>query len=349
MENKDGRNIGDSALEERHATIIRMKENGFTEKQIIAATGCSRQAIYLLWNKWKKGKSPETKQDAIAVRPRGTKFGERRTLTKQQERIIQKVIINKYPDQLKFDFALWTREAVKKLILQKFDIDMPIRSVGNYLGRWNFTPQKPVKYAWERDPWKVKEWLETAYPAIKKRAKRQKAEIFWGDETTIKAEDVRGRGYAPKGKTPIVNRTTKKENVSMVSAITNQGKVFWKLYEGSVNGERFLEFVKQLVKNKKNKIFLIVDNARTHHGKKLMEWVIKNQKRIEIYFLPPYSPDLNPDERVNADVKYGVGAKQPKRTKEELEKTTQEHMSMLKKTPERIVRYFGDPAINYAA
>jgi transposase len=349
MENKDGRKIGASALEERHATIIRMKENGFSEKQIIAATGCSRQAIYLLWGKWNKKRGVDKKLEVIAVRPRGTKPGERRILSMRQEKTIQRIIIDKYPDQLKFDFALWTREAVKKLILQKFDIDMPIRTVGNYLRRWDFTPQKPVKYAYERDPEKVKEWLEKVYPAIKKRAKRQKADIFWGDETTVKAEDVRGRGYAPKGKTPIVNRTAKKENVSMVSAITNQGKVFWKLYGGSVNSERFLEFVKQLVKNKKNKIFLIVDNARTHHSGIIKGWIEKNRKRIEIFYLPPYSPDLNPDEHVNADVKQGVGSKQPKRTKAELEKATREHMLMLKKTPRRIVSYFGDTAIMYAA
>jgi transposase len=196
---------------------------------------------------------------------------------------------------------------------------------------------------------KVAEWLEKTYPGIKKRAKEEKGDIYWGDETTIKAGDVRGRGYAPQGQTPVVNPTRKKEDVGMVSAITNKGKVFWKLHEGSINGEKFQEFVERLVYRKKRKVFLIVDNAKTHHCKKLNEWIEENKKRVELFYLLPYSPDLNPDEHLNADVKYGVGSRTPKRVKEELRKTAEEHMNMLNDNPKRIVRYFLDPAIAYAA
>jgi transposase len=235
-----------------------------------------------------------------------------------QEKGIQKAITDKYPDQLKLDFALWTWEAVKLVIRQKYDIDMPIRTVGEYLKRWRYTPQKPVQYAYERDGEKVKEWLESTYPEIKRRAKQEKAYIYWGDETTMKACDVRGRGYAPRGETPVVNRAGKRENVSMVSAITNKGKTYWKLHEGSINSEKFKEFAERLVHGKKRKVFLILDNAKPHHSKILTGWVEKNKKRVELFYLPSYSPDLNPDEYVNADVKYGVGSKTPKRTKEGL-------------------------------
>jgi hypothetical protein len=193
---------------------------------------------------------------------------------------------------MKFDFVLWTRETVKLLIRKECGIDMPIRTVGEYLKRWGYTPQKPVKYAYERDGEKVREWLENSYPRIKRLAKRGKGEIYWGGETTIKAGDVRGRGYAPKGKAPVVNRTEKKENVSMVSAITNRGKVFWKLHEGGISGGKVINFVKRLIRNKRNKVFLILDNAKTYHSKILIEWVEKNKERIEIFYLPPYSPDL---------------------------------------------------------
>jgi transposase len=346
MEKQDGRKLSKTALEERRRIIIRMKENGASPSEIVAATGCSRQTIYPLWNKWKKSKN---KQRAITVKKCGRPFGYGRTLTTAQEKEIQRVLLDKYPDQLKFDFALWTREAVRLVIRQKYDIDMPIRTVGEYLKRWQYTPQKPVRYAYEREEGKVKEWLESTYPRIKRRAKREKADIYWGDETTVKACDVRGRGYAPRGKTPVVNRTEKKENVSMVSAITNQGKVYWKLHEGSINGQKFKEFVERLVRGKKRKVFLILDNAKTHHSKLLREWVEENKKRIAVFYLPPYSPDLNPDEHVNADVKYGVGSRTPKRTKEGLREATEDHMNMLRKTPKRIKRYFLDPAIAYAA
>jgi transposase len=349
MEKLDGRSLEKAALEERRRTIIRMKESGMSVSEIVISTGCSRNVVTSLWNTWTKSRSKNKEKTIISVKDRGIKEGQNRTLTINQEKEIQKLIKDKYPEQMNFDFALWTREAVVKLIKQKCNITMPIRTVGEYLKRWGYTPQKPVKYAYERDPEKVKEWLEITYPAIKTRAKKQKADIYWGDETTVKANDVRGRGYAPRGKTSIVNRTEKKENVSMVSAITNKGKVFWKLHEGSIDSKKFLDFVKRLMKSSDRKLFLIIDNAKTHHSKLLIEWVSKNKGKIELFYIPPYSPDLNPDEHVNADVKYGVGSKRPKKSKEELRKTTSEHMLMLKKNPNRIKRYFLDSAISYAA
>jgi len=349
MKQIDGRALSASALEERRRIIIKLKENGATEKQITAAVGCSKQVIYKLWAKWLACKNRHEKTEVLKVNQRGIKYGEHRTLTPKQEKIIQNTIIEKYPDELHFDFALWTREAVRGLILKLFIITMPIRTVGEYLNRWGYTPQKPVKYAYERNEEKVKEWQEKTYKTIKRRAKRLGAVIFWGDETTIKAEDVRGRGYAPQGKTPVVRRTKRRENISMISAITNQGKVMWKLYEGSVNTERFIEFAKHLIKYQRKKVFLIVDNAKPHRGKLLKQWLETNKERIEIFYLPAYSPDLNPDEHINADIKYGVGSKHPKRNKEELRKATVEYMRLLDQSPERIIKYFLDPTISYAA
>jgi len=350
METQDGRSLDKTALEERRRTIIRMKENGISVYNISTAVGCSRQVVYNLWEDWQNCK-PDLREDKVLkVKPAGTKIGERRLLTPKQEGKIQKIIKDNYPDQLKMYFALWTREAVMKLIQQQFGISISIRAVGDYLHRWGYTPQKPIKRAYEQDPEKVKEWLEKVYPVIKNKAKREKADIFWGDETTVKAADVRGRGYAPKGETPIIKLITKnKENISMISAITNQGKIQWKLYDGSITSERVLEFAKQLIKNWKHKIFLILDNARTHRSILLRDWVKENKEKIELFYLPPYSPELNPDEHVNSDVKYGVGSKHPARTKEELSKTTDEHMNMLKKNPERIKSYFHDSNISYAS
>jgi transposase len=349
MKKQDGRKLDRNALEERRRTIIRMKESGASENEILAATGCSRQVIYKLWNQWRECPQKHREEKVIKVKAAGTKHGERRKLAPKQETAIQNIIKDKYPDQLKMQFALWTREAVMKLIAQKFGITVSIRAAGDYLKRWGFTPQKPAKRAYERDPEKVGEWLKNTYPAIKKKAKRAGAEIYWCDEAAVKTADVRGRGYAPKGRTPVVERTAKKDGVGMISAITNQGKVLWKLFDGSITAERVLEFAKRLVKNRKRKIYLILDNYRAHRGKLLTDWARSNRKKIELYYLPPYSPDLNPDEYLNADVKYGVGSKQPKRTKEDLRNATEEHLNMLKKNPKRVKRYFLAASISYAA
>jgi len=238
---------------------------------------------------------------------------------------------------------------VRQLILQETGIDMPIRTVGEYLKRWGFTPQRPAKFAYERRDEQVKEWLEQSYPVIRERAKREKAEIYWGDETGMRAGDIRGRGYSPKGVTPVVNASAKYESLSMISAITNRGRIHWMVIDGAVNKERFIEFLERLCKSTKRKIFLILDNLRVHHAILVKGWLEGRTDKIELFFLPSYSPDLNPDEHVNADMKQGVGSKAPTRNKEHLQKKIESHMEMLEDNPKRIQRYFEDPAIKYAA
>ena len=288
-------------------------------------------------------------QYATKGKPRGRKLGAQRTLESVQEAEIRKKIIDKRPEQMKLDFALWTRKAVRMLIQQEYGIPMPVRTVGLYLQRWGFTPQKPVKCAYERRPEKVKEWLDQTFPEIRERAKQEKGEIYWGDETGLRAGDVRGKGYAPRGETPVTNATAKYENLSMVSAITNKRRVHWMIVEGTVNAERFIEFLEGLRRDSRKKIFLILDNLKVHHSKPVKEWLEKWKSRVEVFYLPAYSPDLNPDEHLNADLKHGVGLKAPARTKVHLQKTATEHMIMLEGNPKRIRKYFKDPAIQYAA
>jgi len=346
MDKIDGRALTKKALEERQRTIIRMLKDGKTAKEISTATGCSIKTVYSLRDRYKKCRN---KKNFFNVRSRGNKDGNGRTLTLPQENKIKKIMLEKYPNQLKFDFALWTRTAVKMLIMKMFSIDMPIRTVGQYLRRWGFTPQKPIKHSYKRDEERIKNWRENEFPGIKEEAKRQKAEIYWGDETSIETGDIRGKGYSPKGNTPIVKNTEVKVKISMISAITNQGKVLWKLHSGTIDGIKFHEFVKRLVYNKKKKIFLILDNARVHRSKILAEWLQENKERIELFFIPPYSPELNPDEHINSDVKYGVGSKAPKRNEGDLSAAVDEHMNMLKDNPSRIKKYFKDENISYAA
>lgn len=196
---------------------------------------------------------------------------------------------------------------------------------------------------------KVKEWLDETFPEIRGRAKQEKAEIFWGDETGLRSSDVRGRGFSPRGETPVISATAKYENLSMVSAITNKGRVHWMIVDGTVNADRFIEFLNGLCMDSRKKIFLVLDNLKVHHSKPVKEWLETRKRKIEFFFLPAYSPDLNPDEHLNSDLKQGVGSKAPSRTKLMLQKSATEHMTMLKATPHRIRKYFKDPAIVYAS
>jgi transposase len=344
MKREDGRKLSADAQEERRKTIVRMRKQGKKLWEIEEAVSLSRTAVCkALKNYRNKG------WKGLKGGKRGRSVGTGRSLTPEQEKIVRLKIIDRRPEQLKMDFALWTREAVRQLIFQICNIDMPIRTVGGYLRRWGFTPQKPVKFAYERRPEKVKEWLEQTFPEIRERAKNEKAEIYWGDETGLRAGDVRGRGFAPPGATPIVNATAKYENLSMISAITNKGRVQWMIADGTINAERFIEFLTALCKDSRRKIFLILDNLRVHHSKPLKEWLIGREKKIELFYLPSYSPDLNPDEHVNSDLKQGIGSKVPVRTKKRLQAAATEHMQMLSKNRKRIRKYFKDPAIQYAS
>jgi transposase len=251
---------------------------------------------------------------------------------------------------LKLTFALWSRAAVLLLVAQEFGIELPIRTMGEYLKRWGFTPQKPITRAYEQRPEAVKAWLDEQYPAIAERAKLEDAEIHWGDETAVVNTDVRGRGYSPKAQTPVAYAVGgTRHKLSMISTVTNQGKIRWMIVDDAFNSDKLIEFLEALIKDADKKIFLILDNLRVHHSKPVKAWLAQRTGQIEVFYLPSYSPDLNPDERLNADLKYALGSRVQTRTKDKLKEATKAHMDLLEKQPERVRSHFDDPRVKYAA
>ena len=207
---------------------------------------------------------------------------------------------------LKFPFALWTREAVRQLMRRRYGVDMPVRTVGLYLERWGFTPQKPVRLAREQNPEAVERWLKTEYPKIAAMAKKEKAEIYWGDETGVQNEANRIRGYGLRGKTPVLRVRAKKAHISMISAITNEGKVRFTIYREAMTQVKLIAFMGRLVRDAGRKVYLILDNLKAHHGKKVAEWLEAHKDEIAVFYLPSYSPEMNPDEYLNNDLKTRV-------------------------------------------
>ena len=273
-----------------------------------------------------------------------------RILSAEQEAMIRKTICDKRPEQLKMDFCLWSRAAVMLLIEQECQIKLGVRTIGKYLKRWGFTPQKPIKKAYEQRPEAVQAWLDEKYPAIEAQAKAEGGEIHWGDETAVVNTDVRGRSYAPAGKTPVtfaVGGTRHK--LSMIATVTNQGKTRWMIIDESFNADKLIEFLESLIKDAKKKVFLILDNLRVHHSKPVKAWLAQRTEQIEVFYLPSYSPELNPEERLNADLKQAMGKRVPVRTKAKLRDAANEHMYMLEKSPQRVQSFFQDPRVKYAA
>lgn len=228
-------------------------------------------------------------------------------------------------------------------------VRIAIRTIGDYLKRWGFTPQKAIKRAYEQNPKAVQEWLDVIYPGIKNQAAEEKAEIYWGDETGVRNDCQHSRGYAPRGQTPVVDINAKRFSLNMISAINNQGLLRFMLYEQTMTARILLKFMKRLIKDAGKKVYLILDNLKVHHAHLVREWLEKHQKEIEVFYLPSYSPELNPDEYLNCDLKSGIRSSAPSRNSKDLKKTVIGHMRMLQKKPKRIVKYFKHPSIRYAA
>ena len=323
---------------------VRMKKQGHTHQTVADAFDVGVSTAKKWWKLYQEGG-----HQALHPSKRGRKQGEKRTLSSEHENELRTVIAEKTPDQLKMTFALWTRRAVVELIRKRFGVKMPIRTVGEYLKRWGYTPQKPLKRAYEQNPKAVQRWLEDEYPAIHAQAKAEGAEIHWADETGLRSDSQHGRGYAPKGKTPEQRINAKRVSANLISTVTNQGKVRFMVFKGGMNAQLLIKFLKRLIKDAKRKVFIILDNLRVHHAKIVKAWAAEHADEIELFYLPSYSPELNPDELLNCDLKAGVHSREPARNESHLKKKIISHMRMLQKQPSRVRKYFEHSKIKYAA
>jgi transposase len=344
MKKIDARKLPTDPQQQIRNQAIRLKESGKTYEEVSDITSVHKSTI-VRWYKAYQLKGI----NAIQIKKRGRRNGSCRTLTVEMERQMQKTIYEKCPDQLKFPFALWTRKAVQQLITHFYSVEMPVRTVGEYLKRWGFTPQKPLRRAYKQNPKAINKWLDTKYPTIAKMAKNEGAEIHWGDETGLCNDSYHGRSYAPRGQTPAIRLHPRCKRVNLISTVTNQGKVRFMVYEAKMNSGTLIKFMKRLIKESTRKIFLVLDNLKVHHSYVVRDWLAKHKEQIEVFYLPSYSPELNPDEYLNCDLKVGVHSKAPAKTKEQLKSKAISHLRKLQKLPERVKRYFKHPKIMYAA
>ena len=291
MNKEDARKLPASAQEEKRKLAIKLWKKGESQKAIADAVGVVRQTVRTWVMRYESEGSA-----GLRSGQRGVREGTNRRLTQEQESTIRRLLIDKTPDQLKMTYVLWTRKAVMELIQQETGVSLPVRTVGDYLKRWGFTPQKPTKRAYEQSPKAVQHWLDKEYPEIKVRAQAENAEIYWGDETGLRNDSQHERGYSLKGKTPVVRLNANRCSTNMISAITNQGKVRFRVFEGTMNAEILKDFCRRLIKSSTRKVFLILDNLRVHHAKVFKKWLKQREDEIEVFYLPSYSPELNPDE-----------------------------------------------------
>ncbi|MFT7548359.1 MAG: transposase [Candidatus Azotimanducaceae bacterium] len=339
----DTRSLEPAAREQLRRTVIRLHKRGQSQTAIAEALGIRRPTVTGWLSKAKAGQS-------VKENKRGRRLGTGRRLTPPQEDRIRCSIVDKTPDQMKLPFALWNAQAVRLLIKTLFKIDLPVRSVRNYLKRWGFTPQRPMKRALEQKPEAVRQWLKEEYPSIEARAKEEGVEISWGDETAVSSVEHYPRGYAPKGKTPVlVLSQSNRHRTNLISSISNQGTMRFMIYEETFTAQTFIKFLSRLIRDSGKKVFLILDNLRVHHSRKVKEWLSDKTEQIELFFLPSYSQELNPDEYLNADLKAKMSAGEPVHKRDHMKKKVLSHLRSIQKQPARIRSYFKAENIRYAA
>lgn len=259
-----------------------------------------------------------------------------------------RLISDRCPDQLKLPFVLWTREAVGELLARRFGVQVSVWTVGRYLHRWGFTPQKPLRRAYERDPELVQKWLQEKYPAICARAKRDGAEIHWGDEMGLRSDHQAGRSWGRRGQTPVIPGTGRRFGCNMISTITNRGRLYFMVFKERFTARVFLRFLKRLRRQVGRKVILIADEHPVHKAGETTRWLKKQEKNLQMYFLPPYSPELNPDELLNQDVKTNAVGRRRAIDQADLMANVRGYLRSTQKMPHVVRSYFQEEHVRYA-
>jgi transposase len=262
---------------------------------------------------------------------------------------IVRSILDRCPDQLKMPFYLWTREAVAMLIKERFDIELSVWTTGRYLERWGLTSQKPVRRAFEQDSEQVRQWLEERYPSIRVHAKRVGAEIYWADEMGVRSDHAAGRSYGRRGQTPVIPGTGKRFGCSMISAITNRDHLVFMVFKGRFVSKVFISFLKRLQKQVQRRVAVILDSHPVHKSAEVRRWIKATKGAMELYFLPGYSPELNPDEYLNQDVKTNAVGKHHPGTQGEMMSNVRGYLRSTQRTHGAVAKYFHAKEVRYAA
>ena len=335
----------DAQFARREAAIRMLLSGRHTQAEIASALGVAHGTVRG-WSSRLKLKNKKV----LCLAKRGRPAGNGRALEKREERRLIMLIRDKMPQQLHLPFYLWSVGAVMTLVEQKYGKTLSESGVRKYLKAWGFTVQRPATRYTSRDDVVVQRWLVKEYPKIAAQAKKKGAEIHWLDETEINNQTAYLRGYAPKGKTPLAAKPAKRQKISMISTVTNLGTARFRLFEGSLKKQLLIAFLENLVKGSDRMIYVIMDNLPVHKGKEVSAWAEKNADKIVLFYLPPYAPDLNPDEYLNNDLKQNVHRVSGlPHTKEELKSNVLRYMRHIQKSPAKVRAYFNAKETKYAA
>jgi transposase len=330
---------GRRATEEERLLAVQLMERGKSPEMVAEILDVSRSSVFEWQKKYREG----------GLAALSTKFASGRptVLSDQQMIRLRSMIVGKDPRQYSFGFALWTRKLVVDLIEQKFGARLSLPTVGRILKKLGLSAQRPLYRAYQQDPERVREWKEQTYPAIRAEATKIGATIFFADEAGIRTDHHAGTTWAPIGQTPVVTATGERASVNMISAISPGGQLHCDLFEGRMNAERFIEFCQKLLHDCATAVLLIVDGSPAHTANIVKDYVASTEGRLQIFFLPPYSPELNPDEWVWKNVKHDRIKRTVPMSKGHLWTIARDALFWLQGMPERVMAFFGDPHLAY--
>ena len=336
----DGRTLSHEVSEHIRLTAIRRVLEGERPSAVVSSHGLCRTTIY----KWLRRHKKKGENGLKASKHPGPSC----RLTPRQKKKVFTWINGKDPRQYGFDFGLWTRKIVSSLIAEKFGVVLKQTAVGHLLAELDITPQKPLRRAYERDPAAIQKWIDVDYPRLKTRAKQHRAQIFFLDEAGVRSDQVLGRTWGVKGKTPEVQTSGQRQSINAISAVNIQGSFWWKTYSGRFNATLFLEFLKSFRRGR-SKVFLVVDGHPSHRAKMISQYVQNLKGRLELHFLPGYAPELNPDEFVWNYLKNEGVAKKPLKKNESLKKRVEEDLLSIQSRPALIRSFFQAPSVAYTS
>jgi transposase len=337
----DARRLTHTTLTELRKRGVASVQEGQSPEVVAPALGISRATMYGWLARYRDGG-----WGALDARKRG---GRKPKLNAREIRWIYKTVTGKNPLQLKFTFALWTAKMIGQVIFQRFGIKMSKSSVCRLLAQLGLTPQRPVWRAYQQKPEEVQRWLREEYPRIKRLARQKKASIFFGDEAGVRSDHHAGTTWAVKGKTPVVSSTGARFGLNLISAVSAQGEFRFMTVKGRVGAVQFIDFIKRLLHGTQRMVFLIVDGHPAHKAKMVARFIETVKERFQLFLLPPYSPELNPDERVWNDLKNNAIGKQAITSPHQLQSAVISHLRFIQKTPDRVRSYYNNETTKYAA
>lgn len=336
----DGRKLDHKTLSELRKRAVASIESGEKPQAVAKALGVNLRTVFRWLALYRDGG-----WGGLHARKRG---GRRPKLDATELRWVYETVVEKSPMQLKFPFALWTATMVRELIARQFGVDLSYSSVCRLLGQMGLSVQRPLWRAYEQDGEAVRRWKEEEYPRIRLRAKRLGAQIFFGDEAGVRSDFHSGGTWSPRGRTPTVSTTGARFGVNLLSAVSAQGKLRFMVAPGRVTATVFIEFLKRLLVNAPSPVFLIVDGHPAHKAKVVKRFVEKQEGALELYYLPPYSPELNPDELVWNDLKNKALGRKVIPSREALQKLAVSHLRRLQRLPHLAASFFHAPSTSYA-